>query len=529
MGFTIKKATKEAVRLRFALIGPSGSGKTFSVLAIATQLGQRVIVIDTERGSAAKYADLFSFDVLELDTFAPDTYCDAIRACEDAGADVVVIDSLSHAWMGKDGALEMVDKAAARSNSRNSFDAWRSVTPQHNRLVDTMLRCKPHLLVTMRSKMEYVIEEDGRGKKVPRKVGLAPVQRDGLEYEFDVLGEMNADHQMIVTKSRCSVLADQVFDRPGAQVAAVLRAWMTDAPKTIEPQQEPKPREESPKEPDTLASVLADVVALASEDAVLAWWAINRNVFTQFSADQSGKVRNALTRRVATLQHTTHESAAAWLRGRVTLADLRQALAGVDLPGECCALWMKHAPRLLPDDLRTAWGETVARLEKVGKMHRGGVWLRKAIAEECERRNVTVPLPPDDPPTGTDGPARPGAANDTSATSTPVAHGATPASAPQALDVVDAPDARSDGGDDLSTRAARRKHLGTKHHERAVVASYAAHCGLPHYLDDCTARLTEIVAPDGTRLSELTARKRLVDARNKSLTKHAQSAMEKAA
>ena len=193
-------------------------------------------------------------------------------------------------------------------------------------------------------------------------------------------------------------------------------------------------------------------------------------------------------------------------------ASLRQALAGVDLPGECCALWMKHAPRLLPDDLRTAWGETVARLEKVGKMHRGGVWLRKAIAEECERRNVTVPLPPDDPPTGTDGPARPGAANDTSATSTPVAHGATPASAPQALDVVDAPDARSDGGDGLSTRAARRKHLGTKHHERAVVASYAAHCGLPHYLDDCTARLTEIVAPDGTRLSELTARKRLVRA-----------------
>ena len=151
----------------------------------------------------------------------------------------------------------------------------------------------------------------------------------------------------------------------------------------------------------------------------------------------------------------------------------------------------------------------------------------KAFGEAVKR--AMTPPPDHDPPTGTDGPARPGAANDTSATSTPVAHGATPASAPQALDVVDAPDARSDGGDDLSTRAARRKHLGTKHHERAVVASYAAHCGLPHYLDDCTARLTEIVAPDGTRLSELTARKRLVDARNKSLTKHAQSAMEKAA
>lgn len=213
------------------------------------------------------------------------------------------------------------------------------------------------------------------------------------------------------------------------------------------------------------------------------------------------------------------------------LTTFRLRVSRVELPGEGVAVWRSERPVLAKIDAahrETAWKLLCAHVEKVGQLKNAKVWLKKAIAE-ADARDAEGPLPDHDPPTGTDGPARPGAANDTSATSTPVAHGATPASAPQALDVVDAPDARSDGGDDLSTRAARRKHLGTKHCERAVVASYAAHSGLPHYLDDCTARLTEIEARDGTRLSELTARKRLVDARNKSLTKPAQSAMEKAA
>lgn len=146
---------------------------------------------------------------------------------------------------------------------------------------------------------------------------------------------------------------------------------------------------------------------------------------------------------------------------------------------------------------------------------------------EAVKRAMNPP-PDHDPPTGTDGPARP-AANDTSATSTPVAHGAAPATTSQALDAVDAPGTRSDGGDDLSTRRARRAHLRTKHHERAVLASFGAHCGLPGYFDDCIARMTEIEAPDGTRLSALTARAKLLAAREQATTKHAQGAMENAA
>lgn len=141
MQMQFKKATKTQARLRLALIGPSGSGKTYSALAIGKHLGNRVAVIDTERGSASKYADIFDFDALELATFSPLTYVEAIHAAEQAGYDVLIIDSLSHAWMGKEGALEQVDKAARRYQN-NSYAGWRDVTPMHNALIDAMLTAR---------------------------------------------------------------------------------------------------------------------------------------------------------------------------------------------------------------------------------------------------------------------------------------------------------------------------------------------------------------------------------------------------
>lgn len=236
-----KKATKTKARLRLAIVGPSGSGKTYSALAIGTRLGSKVAVIDSERGSASKYAGVFAFDVVELTTFGPDVYVSAIRAAAQAGYDVLVIDSLSHAWMGKDGALERVDKAAKREPRGNSFAAWRDVTPQHNALVDAILAAPMHVVVTMRAKTEYVLEEDSRGKKVPRKVGMAPVQRDGVEYEFDVVADMNLNNEFVVSKTRCPALAGQVFDKPGEDVAAILRAWLSDGAEAPAPAPTPIP------------------------------------------------------------------------------------------------------------------------------------------------------------------------------------------------------------------------------------------------------------------------------------------------
>ncbi len=232
-----QKATKTQARLRLALDGPSGSGKTYTMLRVATALGARVAVIDTERGSASKYADEFSFDALNLESFHPQTYIDAIHAAEASGYDVLGIDSLSHAWFGREGALELVDREAKKSKSGNSFTAWREVTPLHNALVDAILRANLHVIATMRTKTEYALSTNERGQIIPKKIGTAPVQRDGMEYEFDVVGDMDLEHNLIVAKTRCRALDGQVIAKPGAELANTLKQWLTDgAP--VPPQQQ---------------------------------------------------------------------------------------------------------------------------------------------------------------------------------------------------------------------------------------------------------------------------------------------------
>lgn len=225
-----KKATKEQARARIAFIGPAGSGKTMTSLKVAKVLakGGTIAVLDTERGSASKYADIAGFDVAELTHQSPDDYVSAIGEAAKAGYAVLVIDSLSHAWAGVGGALEMVDKAVKRSNSRNSFAAWRDVTPRHNRLVDTILNFPGHVICTMRSKTEYILEDTGRGTKAPRKVGLAPIQRDGVDYEFDIVGEIDQAHTMVITKSRCPAVSDLVIEKPGDEFAQKVLEWLTD-------------------------------------------------------------------------------------------------------------------------------------------------------------------------------------------------------------------------------------------------------------------------------------------------------------
>ena len=228
------RAVKTDAKLRLALAGPPGSGKTFSALTLAHALadGQGVAVIDTEHGSASKYADLFPpFDCLNLETFHPDLYVEAIKAAEQAGYAVLLIDSLSHAWNGKGGLLEIVDGIARRSKSGNTYVAWGEATPIQNHLIDTLLRAKLHIIATMRSKMEYAQEKDEQTHRtVIRKLGLAPIQRDGVEYEMDVVGDLDTEHTLTIQKSRCPALSGAVIPRPGAELADILRSWLSGAP-----------------------------------------------------------------------------------------------------------------------------------------------------------------------------------------------------------------------------------------------------------------------------------------------------------
>lgn len=219
-----KRATRTTKKLRAALLGPAGAGKTRTALEIARGLGERIALIDTEHGSASMYAHLVPFDCLELTHYAPDRYIEAIGQAEDAGYDVLVIDSLSHAWSGKGGILEFVDRT---KRNGNSFNAWGDATPMHNKLVERLLSCRMHLLVTMRTKMEFVQEKDqASGKTIVRKVGMQPVQRDGMEYEFDLICDIDQGHTLTVGKTRIDLLDGEMIERAGADFGRRIRAWL---------------------------------------------------------------------------------------------------------------------------------------------------------------------------------------------------------------------------------------------------------------------------------------------------------------
>ena len=220
MNVQFKRATRLAAKARIALAGPAGSGKTYTALRIATALSDKVALIDTEHGSASKYAE-FGFDVLELDDFHPDNYIKAIKAAQEAGYEVLVIDSASHEWMGKGGCLELKE-FYARKRGGNDWAAWADITPLHNKFIEAIHASGMHIIATFRSKMDYMQTED---KKI-KKVGMAPITREGGEYEFDVVGELDLDHNMFVTKSRCTELSDKVFQKPGKDFAQMVLAWL---------------------------------------------------------------------------------------------------------------------------------------------------------------------------------------------------------------------------------------------------------------------------------------------------------------
>lgn len=220
----IRKAQRKKSKLRLGLAAPSGAGKTYSALLLAFGIGGRVGVIDTEHGSADLYEDLGEFDVINIEApYTIQKYRDAISMFERAGYDIIIIDSLSHGWAGDGGLLDKQGKLADRGT--NSFAAWRTITPEHNGLVEAMLTSPCHIIATMRAKQEYVLETNDKGKQTPKKVGLAPVQREGMEYEFTVMLDIDMNHIASSSKDRTRLFDGQLFKIDRAHGEA-LRAWL---------------------------------------------------------------------------------------------------------------------------------------------------------------------------------------------------------------------------------------------------------------------------------------------------------------
>lgn len=247
MTMQIRKAERRRAKLRLGIAAPSGAGKTFSSLLIASGIGPKVGIIDTENSSADLFAsnkDIVAalpegYDTINLaPPYDPARYLEAIQTFENAKYDVIIIDSLSHAWAGVGGSLDKQGKEADKTG--NSYTAWRKVTPQHNALVDKIIQSPSHIIACIRAKTEYVQEKNEHGKTVVRKVGMAPVFRDGFEYEMTVFGEMDQAHNFQASKDRTGLFGDRFFI-PSKKTGEELLAWLNSGAEALPPPKPPAP------------------------------------------------------------------------------------------------------------------------------------------------------------------------------------------------------------------------------------------------------------------------------------------------
>jgi hypothetical protein len=221
--FTFQRATKAGCKARIALVGGPGSGKTWTALSIAQGLRNpgRVGVIDTDRHSAKKYADRFDFDWLGMTTYDPADLTRATIAAREQHITTLIVDTMSPFWSGAEGMLDRV------GGYSSSFEGWRNMRPIERQMMDALLGYDGHVIICLRTKVEYVVETNDKGRAEPRRIGMKPEQRDGVEYEVDVLGDLdNAGQAMRIGKTRCPELAGKVYTQPGLEVGEAVQAWL---------------------------------------------------------------------------------------------------------------------------------------------------------------------------------------------------------------------------------------------------------------------------------------------------------------
>lgn len=234
MTVAIRKAKRSATKLRLLLTGPSGSGKTWGALQIAKGLGGRTVVIDTEEGSSDLYDTLHDFDVIDLrPPFSPERYIEAITAAEQAGYDVIIVDSVTHCWSGAGGCLEILEDVAKAQFRGNTWSAFSVITPRWRAFVDKLLRSSAHVICSGRSKTETA-QVDDHGKKKVAKLGMKLEARDGLEFEFTcVLDVIHDGHYATVSKDRTGLFAGDpkpITEDTGKRLAAWLAGATPAAP-----------------------------------------------------------------------------------------------------------------------------------------------------------------------------------------------------------------------------------------------------------------------------------------------------------
>lgn len=231
MTIQFQKAERTQAKVKLGIQGPSGSGKTDGALSIATVIAGKdgkIALADTENASASLYSDRYSFDTVNIaPPYLSSKYEEVIDAAVAADYNVLVIDSISHQWDGDGGILARKEAADARGG--NSWTNWRPFTKEYNQFVGKILSAPIHIIVTMRSKQDYVLEANDRGKQAPKKVGMKAIQREGAEYELTVNFDVQMDHRAKASKDRTNLFGDQLYDLRDPKTAKLLVDWLAGA------------------------------------------------------------------------------------------------------------------------------------------------------------------------------------------------------------------------------------------------------------------------------------------------------------
>jgi hypothetical protein len=220
----LRQATRTKAKIRLGLSAVSGGGKTYSAILIAKGLSNgdlsKVAIIDTENGSADLYAHMGNYNVFTLNApFSPERYIDAIKTCEDAGMNVIIIDSITHEWDGKGGCLQIQEQLGGK------YQDWAKVTPRHQAFIDAILQAKCHMITTVRRKQDYEMTKDAGGKMKVEKAGLKEVTREGFEYELTANIELDIRHNATALKDRTGLFMDQPQFVPSEQTGKMLLQW----------------------------------------------------------------------------------------------------------------------------------------------------------------------------------------------------------------------------------------------------------------------------------------------------------------
>lgn len=226
MAIQIQKAQRKQAKLRIGLSGPSGSGKTYSALLVARGLASswdKVVLIDTENGSGELYSDLGDYNVIGLKApYSPERYIEAIKAAEQAEMEVIIIDSVTHEWDGEGGCLQLNELLANSKYKGNTWSAWSETTPRHQRFIEAITGSSCHVITTVRNKVETVMGED---KKV-KKVGTKEVQREGFEYELTANFNIDREtHRVVASKDRTNLFDKRDPFLLDTKVGEELAAW----------------------------------------------------------------------------------------------------------------------------------------------------------------------------------------------------------------------------------------------------------------------------------------------------------------